>query len=65
MKPIYCVTARNRLTGQREVVTPPCSKTNAETCKLKLTLASSKEKAYIYPKVEVYQKAMEFSKKRV
>ena len=54
-EPCYCVTAINRLTRQREVVTPPLSYAKAEAV-LRSTLASPcYRRSYIYPTVSVYQ----------
>lgn len=54
MKPSYCVTARNRLTGEREVLTPSCSKEKEEEVKLKYGLSRSSKRPYTHPKVELY-----------
>lgn len=54
MKPVYCVTAKNRLTGQREVLTPPLSKEKAEEVKLKYGISRSSKRPYTHPKVELY-----------
>lgn len=51
----YCITARNRLTGQREVVTPPLSLQVAKETKLKYGYFNHyKSAAYTNPKVELY-----------
>lgn len=41
MKPVYCVTAKNRLTGQREEV------------RLKYGISRSSKRPYTHPKVEL------------
>ena len=51
----WCVTAINRLTGQRETVTPPCSNEKAEAIKQAMITGPSVKRAYIYPIVKVYQ----------
>lgn len=58
----YCVTARNRLTGDREVVTPAISKAQAKDIKLKYANMKGPRKAFTHPKVEVYIPKMSFSK---
>ena len=60
----YCVTARNRLTGKREVVTPPCSKEKAEEAKLNFQLTRYKrdKRAYSHAKVEIYTEQTELFK---
>jgi hypothetical protein len=55
MEPKYCVTARNRLTGDRDVLTPPLSKEKAEEVKLKYGISRSSKRPYTHPKVEPYQ----------
>ena len=54
----YCVTARNRLTGEREVVTPPISKAMAKDTKLKYANMKGPMKAYTHLKVEPYIPSM-------
>ena len=53
MKPYYCVTAISRLTRERELVTPPCTKESAEVVCLKTKRTSARKRDYLYPKVEV------------
>lgn len=52
--PKFCITARNRLTGQREVVTPPTSRQTAEDLKIKYGYHNHRKAAYTNPKIEVY-----------
>ena len=54
MGPKYCVTARNRLTGDRDVLTPPLSKEKAEEVKLKYGISRSSKRPYTHHKVEPY-----------
>ena len=53
MKPYYCVTAKSRLTGEREQVTPPCSMENAEAVCQKTKQVPARKRDYLRPKVEV------------
>ena len=53
-EPKYCVTARNRLTGDRDIITPPCTRVQAIDAKLKFIMKKTSRKAYVYPKVEIY-----------
>jgi hypothetical protein len=53
-EPKYCVRARNRLTGEREIVTPPLSRKKAEEALLKYTNMHGTKKPYTHPKVEIY-----------
>lgn len=62
MEPVYCVTARNRLTGEREIVTPPCTKSKAEEAKLKYGISRSSDRPYTHPKVELYNPQLELFK---
>lgn len=50
----YCVTARNRLTGQRDVITPPLSLEKAKDARLKFGCDRSSKRPYTHPKVELY-----------
>ena len=53
--PKYCITARNRLTGEREVITPPLSLQMAKEMKLKYGYFNHyKQPAYTNPKIELY-----------
>ena len=52
--PMFCITARNRLTGEREVVTPPMSLQTAKDMKLKYGYRNHRKSAYTNPKIEVY-----------
>lgn len=51
--PKFCITARNRLTGEREVVTPPLSLQTAKEVKLKYGYRNHTKSAYTNPKIEV------------
>ena len=52
--PRFCITARNRLTGEREVVTPPLSIEKARKTKLQFGYRNHTKSAYTNPKIEVY-----------
>jgi len=53
-KPKYVVTARNRLTGQREVISKPCSREKAEDLRLRYIYERRNiKRPYTYPKVEI------------
>ena len=54
MDVMYCVTARSRLSGGRDRVTPPCSKRNAVSICNRLKATVSGKRDYLYPKVEPY-----------
>lgn len=53
-EPKYCVTARNRLTGERDVITPPLSLQKAKEAKLKMGVSRSSKRPYTHPKVNLY-----------
>lgn len=53
-KPKYCVIARNRLTKEREVVTGPISREDAERIRFEYTNIRGTRKPYTHPKVELY-----------
>ena len=57
--PVWCITARNRMTGEREVVTPPIADRKvAEDLKMKYGYRNHCKAAYTNPKVEVYHPDM-------
>ena len=56
MKAKYVVTARNRMTGEREAISLPCGKEKAEELRLKFTVQQKRPRAYTYPKVEPWQR---------
>jgi len=57
--PVWCITARNRMTGEREVVTPPITdRQKAEDLKVKYGYRNHRKSAYTNPKVEVYHPSM-------
>lgn len=60
MEPLYCITARNRLTGERERISKPMSHDEAEDIKLKLGISRSSKRPYTHPKVEVYIPSLNF-----
>lgn len=55
MEPHYHVTAVNPLTGQREAITPSCSKETAEKILLKMKRLPGYKRTYKRPKVEMCQ----------
>jgi len=52
--PKYCVTARNRLTGKRDVITPPLSLQKAQDAKQNFGISRSSKRPYTHPKIELY-----------
>ncbi len=52
--PKYCVVARNRLTGEREVVSRAVSRDEAEEIRFKYTNIRGSKKPYTHPKVVPY-----------
>lgn len=53
-EPKYCVVARNRLTGEREIVSRGVSKDEAEAIRFKYTNFRGTKKPYTHPKVCIY-----------
>lgn len=53
-KPLYCVVARNRLTGEREIVSRGVTKDEAEEIRVKYTNFRGTKKPYTHPKVQPY-----------
>jgi len=51
---LYCITARNRLTGEREIITNPMPKKQAEDMRLKFACKIGGKKPYTHSKVEPY-----------
>lgn len=54
-RPLYCITARNRLTGEREIISRPMTKEQAEDMRLRYACKIGGKKPYTHSKVEVYQ----------
>lgn len=54
MEPLYCVTARNRLTGEREIISSPMPRKEAEDMRLKFAYRIGPKKPYTHSKVEPY-----------
>lgn len=53
-KPLFCVVARNRLTGEREVVSRGVTRDEAEQIRFKYTNIRGSKKPYTHPKVVSY-----------
>lgn len=51
-EPRYCITAINRMTRQRESVTPPCTKETAEKILRREKAKPHIKRCYIYPHME-------------
>lgn len=47
----FCVTAKNRLSGMRDVVTMPLTRQEAETI-VSAMIKIKRNRAYIYPRVD-------------
>ena len=52
--PLWCVVARNRLTGEREVISKPMPKDAALQVKLDYTNVKGSNKPYSHAKVALY-----------
>ena len=55
----YCVTAINRMTRRREIVSGVCSKAKASAIRDREVKKPAKKRAYLYPKVEKYSYYMD------
>ncbi len=51
IKQKYVVTARNRLTGQRDTISLECSRPTAEKLRQKMLKSKAGARDYLYPKV--------------
>lgn len=51
---LFVVKARNRLTGEREIVSKACSRDDAERIRFEYTNIRGTKKPYTHPKVEPY-----------
>lgn len=51
---LFVVKARNRLTGDREIVSKACSREEAERILFEYTNIRGTKKPYTHPKVEPY-----------
>ena len=54
MEQLFIVKARNRLTGQREIVSKAVPKAEAERIRFEYTNIRGSKKPYTHPKVEPY-----------
>lgn len=54
----YCVTGINRLTGEREIISPPCSYENANTIRARLMATKPQKRAYTRPQTAEYPKQL-------
>ena len=64
MNPIYCVIGRNRLTGEREIISKRLTKDQALQVKLDYTNVKGTRKPYTHAKVEIYSPHLQFSSKK-
>lgn len=53
-EPLYCITARNRLTGEREIISNPMPRKQAEDIRLEFANKIGPRKPYTHSKVEPY-----------
>jgi hypothetical protein len=61
-EPLYCVTGRNRLTGEREIISKPIKKEEADQIKMDYCNMLGEKKPYTYPKVELYNPQLDLFK---
>lgn len=54
----YCVTAISRLSGEREVITPPRSRKTAEKIRDNLKKVRAGRRDYTWPKVQPYDRQL-------
>ena len=59
----YCVSAINRLTREREIVTPECSKENAQKVLQMVLSVHPRKRSWLYPRVELYTRHLQFELK--
>lgn len=52
---LYCVTAMNRLTLDRDIVTPPCSYDKAKQVIEKFRSESNEHSSYMLSRIDVYK----------
>lgn len=60
--PRYCVTGRNRLTGEREIISKPLNYEKAEQIKMDYCNMLGEKKPYTYAKVELYNPQLDLFK---
>lgn len=53
-EPLYCLTGRNRLTGEREIISRPMTRKDAEATRLRYARMPARSKPYTHSKVEKY-----------
>lgn len=64
-EPLYCVTGRNRLTGEREIISKPMKKEEADQIKMDYCNMLGEKKPYTYAKVELYNPQLDLFKNAV
>ena len=58
-RPLYCVIARNRLTGKREIISRSLTREKAAEVRFKYTNIRGTRKHYTHTKVEIYSPQLE------
>ena len=58
-EPLYCVTGINRMTGERQIISRPMLKEQAEAAKERYARSTASKKPYKYCKVELYSPQLE------
>lgn len=61
----YCVTAINRLTGQREIISGACSKENADAIRARMMATKPGKRPYTYPLTVEYPKQLNLFTKQL
>lgn len=54
----YCVTAINRLTGERQIISTPCSRENADAIRARLVKTKPGKRPYTNPLTVEYPKQL-------
>lgn len=58
-EPLYCVTGINRLVGERQIISRPMLKEQAEAARERYVRSAASKKPYKYCKVELYSPQLE------
>lgn len=54
----YCVTAINRLSGEREIISQPCNREDANAIHARLVKTKPEKRPYTYPLTVEYPKQL-------
>lgn len=61
----FCITAINRLTGMREIISQPCSRDEADAIRARLMSTKSEKRPYTQPQTAEYPQQLNLFTKQL